>query len=673
MINKRRRRYAAAFFVAFLIAMPAPLPSSAVRAQDSDRLSSVDFSRLVPGDVGFYVEVKGLSDLQKSFQKLGVWQALRDTVEGDSATSQPWQQRSEQLLGMTSEQLIANVLGHRAALFARRSDDWQNGILIAEIKSQVALRTLLQDWRARPLASEGPVDRYQLRSNLRCAVLDRILVLGPPGDPDGLWARSVLLLTGRGPHLAGQSEFASLRSRFNDDPDAVVFARWPDDYPYAFANCQRVLVTMQFDGSLMKCRVFGRRRFPLSNEVTIAPSLLDSVAPSSIAIWTGAVSPPPPLETDDPLTPSGPGALLHQLFAKLPSWSRPNDSILSAVGKCVLLQIGRLDTAQPEFPTLTITLGSTASKTVIRQLDSVFELLAQLIAIFANADGAVRDIPSVEHVERGDADVRRVDLGRQLARREALTFLRPMELAWTATSSTIVVGTSTQAVIDTLGAASASTQSSKETDAAAALSVLRDSASDAVAEFGFIRGGGAAALIDSWIEYARASHPELLEDAWWQLWIASKLYEETRLGVGMKNDPGAPGRAIVEEVSLSSPAAAHLRVGDVIVGIFGKRLPDRNAAQALAQRYERRGDRPTVTFDVIRDGRPLTVEIAVARMPTRLPAQIKPATAMKRLCALLKGIESASFARIANDPRHLDVRIRIRWTEAQSSEASSSR
>src|SRR5690606_29834371 len=138
--------------------------------------------------------------------------------------------------------MIEQVLGRRAALFAKRSDDWQNGIIVAELESQSALRRLLRAWRARPMADEGVVARYRLRGGLICAVSERIVIIGPQDDPDGLLGRSVLLLAGKsGPHLAGQSAFASLRARLPSDADAVVFARWPDDYRYAFADCRRVM------------------------------------------------------------------------------------------------------------------------------------------------------------------------------------------------------------------------------------------------------------------------------------------------------------------------------------------------------------------------------------------------------------------------------------------------
>lgn len=633
-------------------------------AQDADRIAAVDFARLVPGDAGFYVEVKGLSSLRQRFQSLGVWQTLRDTVETPKATTQPWQRRSEQLLGMTSEQLIGRVLGHRAALFAKRSDDWQNGVLIAEIESCVAVRALLHDWRARPMANEGPVRRYLLGGNLLCAVLDRIIILGPPEDPDGLWGRSVLLLTGRGPHLAGQSEYASLRSRFDADADAVVFARWPNDYPYAFGDCERVLAVMNVENSVMRCRVLGRRRRASANEPIISKDLLGSTCDGSIAVWAGSLNNKAPNAEGDSLEPNGPGTLLQQLLAKLPNWGNGDGAISKSIEKSVLLQLGTSKAEETPFPTLTLSLRTKVPEKVVPQLDSVFELLAQLVAFFSRPDGATHEIPEIQHDRQGGIDVRHVPLGEFLARRDELAFLRPMELAWTASRSSIVIGTSKDAVYDTAKSNRLVNNGSSANPIESVLMRTCGESRQAIAEFGFIRGQSVSRMIDTWMEVAATQRPELLQDAWWQLWITGKLYEESRLGVGLQNDSTAPGRAIVKEVEITSPAASYLHVGDVIVGVFGKPLPREHAAQALARQYEQRGNVNAMTFDVLRNGKKVTIKIPVARPLQRYPTDLKPITALKRLSALLGGIDTAAYARIADDPTHLDVRVRIEWKAA---------
>lgn len=658
----RRRTLAAAFFVVAgaIAARPAP-----AHGQAPDQVASVDFARLVPGDADFFVEVSKLRDLQQSFQSLGVWQALRDTVEGDKATTQPWQRRSEQLLGMSSEQMVVRVLGHRAALFAKQSDDWQNGVLIAEFESRVALRTLLQDWRARELPKDGPVRRYQLRGNLRCAVLDRILILGPPDDPEGLWGRSVLLLTGRGPHLAGQSEFASLRSRLKDAPDALLFARWPKEYAYAFAGCERILVTMKFESIQTTCNIYGRRRTPRQDDVAIDSALLERASEEAVAVWAGALD-DDDAAADPSLAPSGPGALLHQLLGRLPNWRGTQASLLRSAEHGVLLQLGTSPSGDFQFPTLCLTLQSKDASNVAQQFDDLFVLLAQLIAYFATPRGEAFEMPSIEHQTHGDADVRRIDLGRLLARREGLAFLRPMELAWTATPSVVVIATSTASVVQTIRRGDDESDRHGSNALHTAMQQLCDTSKESVAEFGYVRGRAASSMVASWLEYAKTRYPEIVNDAWWQVWIASKLAEETRLGIGLQNDKTAPGRAVVVEIAPSSPAASLLQVGDVIVEAFGEPLSNRNAAQSLATHYERRGDRDAMPLVVFRDGRRMTVDIRVPRSPLRHPLKVKPITAMGRLTALLGGIETASYARMSTDPAHLDVRIRLRWADVDA-------
>lgn len=616
----------------------------------------------MPGDADFYVEISDLSKLRKNLQTLGVWEALRETIEGDQASTQPWQKRSDQLLGMSSEELIVRVLGKRAALFAKRSDDWQNGVLIAQIDSRMELQALLQDWRARPLADEGVVRRYQLRGDLLCAVLDQTIILGPPNDPDGLWGRSVLLMTGRGPHLAGQSAFASLRSRLSAEPDAIVFARWPDDYPYAFAGCERLMLSMQFDGATTSCALYGRRRTSIGDEPSIDSNLLRRISASAIAMWAGALNDAGTAPADGSLAPAGPGEFLHQLIAKLPVWSASEPSLLSSIDPCVLLQLGSLKTDELLFPTLTLTMRSEDSAGIVRQLDPVLVLFTQMIAIFATSKDNAYDIPDVEHSETAGADLRRIDLGRVLARRSGLAFLRPMKLAWTADDRNVFIGTSAEFVEETLraghGPAGGSASRSQS-----ALRELYDDKRELIAEFGFVRGEAVAEMVNSWIAFAESRYPEVVDNGWWQVWIASKLTEQSRFGVGMVDDSTAPGRAIVREISPASPAALYLHVDDVVVGVAGKALDSKRSAQCVADHYERRGDANVLSLDVIRDGQRMKFDIPVPNSPRLSSLNIRPITALRRVAGLLRGIESASYVRVSDDPTNLDVRVIVRWSD----------
>ncbi len=624
----------------------------------------------MPGDADFYVEVRNLTEIRASFQSLGIWETLREIIEGDEATSQPLRQ-SQQLLGMTSEQLIDRVLGHRAALFARRSDDWQNGVLIAEIKSRVALRALIDRWRGRPIGGEGPVRRYQLPGNLRCAVLDRIVILGPPGDPDGLWARSVLLLTGRGPHLAGQSAFASLRSRFDASSDAIIFSRWPDDYPFAFADCERLMMSMRFEGSQTSCHLYGRRRHSLVGKATISSDLLDSVLPSSIACWAGSLDEKSAAVSHEPLTPSGPGEILHQMLGKLPIWGGHENSLIQSIDQCALIQIGSTDSNAIQFPSLTLTLTSRDSTGLVERLDVVFTFVSQLIAHFSRSDGEAFDVPVVERVDASASAVRRVDLGRLIAKRDGLSILRPMELAWGVSGSRIIVGTDSGTVVKVLSEPLARAEVARQRQSAAAIRGLYDLDKESIAEFGVLRGRAVADVFDSWITYANKTQPFVMSDAWWQLWIAGKLADASRLGIGLVDDKSAPGRAIVKEIDAFSPAVSYLQLGDVIVGVSGKPLSRTHAARSVARRYEARGNKREMSFEVMRGNQRIVLDIPVPHTAELRALDFKPVTALKRLSALLKGIDRAAYVRVADDPAHLDVRIDVHWSEMKNRRESS--
>src|SRR5207249_1325681 len=144
--------------------------------------------------------------------------------------------------------------GRRSALIASESSEWQNGVLLAELESPSDLRPLLERWQARTLEAEGLVQRYTLTGGLMLATLDRTLAIGPPDDPEGLWGRTVQLLSGRrGPSLAGRAEFAALRSRAAGSDQGLLYVAWPDGDSTSVAGCSRLLASFSVTGSEIRC------------------------------------------------------------------------------------------------------------------------------------------------------------------------------------------------------------------------------------------------------------------------------------------------------------------------------------------------------------------------------------------------------------------------------------
>ena len=87
-----------------------------------------DWSRITPGDVHFYAEMKDLAGVRTLFQSLGVWEVVRDLSgqEPRGATTQPWHRKAEEFLGMDADKAIDDIVGRRCALIATEPPEWHS-------------------------------------------------------------------------------------------------------------------------------------------------------------------------------------------------------------------------------------------------------------------------------------------------------------------------------------------------------------------------------------------------------------------------------------------------------------------------------------------------------------------------------------------------------------------
>ncbi len=108
--------------------------------------NDLDLARFAPNDAGFYAEFHGLAEIRSRFESMGIWHALRDVTEGDESKSERWHRQTEQSLGMTGDELIHELVGHRAAIFSTTPADWQDGVIIAELESPSKVQRLLRRW-----------------------------------------------------------------------------------------------------------------------------------------------------------------------------------------------------------------------------------------------------------------------------------------------------------------------------------------------------------------------------------------------------------------------------------------------------------------------------------------------------------------------------------------------
>ncbi len=641
-------------------------------AQTTESGSIADWLKIVPGEAHFYAEMRDLAGVRSLFRNLGIWETVRELSEAQpkGATTQPWHRKAEELLGMDADAAIDQILGRRSALIATEPQDWQSGVLLAELASADELGPLLKRWKAKPMSDEGVVKRYTLAGGLLLAVLERTIALGPADDPDGLWGRTVLLLSGRrGPMLAGRSEFAALRTRLSTNYPVLLYVTWPEGNPTAVAGCSRLLVGASVTGSQIACELQGQRATPVKDESACDVSLLGALPASTVAVLSDT------FDFAGLGKEAGAGRFndgVSLLTFAIGAFSAPDGAPSDLIGRMgpgfsVIVGPGRKAMAgEPEVPALAVVCPVKDGEEHVRQLDIVVGFLAQLLVATTVKPGEEMQEISVVTKPVGDVPVHRIDVGPALAKRSGLEALSRVELCWCLVDGRLLLGTSV-AQLDEIVQASHGKAARIDGLSAVrgALPSVKESDEPTTGQWIYLRGSAAARMLNSWLSHLSTDHPEMLQESWWRQWAQQRVERYTRLGVALEPDPNSPVRAVVREVEADSPARSFLQPGDVILAAGGRALATTRPAHEVAQRYRDRGGSRRFELRVLRAGETRDVQIPVQPTNALDLEGFDPIDALRRIVTLTRRVDTLTVQRFTGQPDRLTARLTIRWSDTK--------
>ncbi len=624
-----------------------------------------DWLRIVPGDVRFYVEMRNLTEVRAVFQKLDMWDTIRELAEREkpATTTKPWRHTTEIHLGLNPEAAITHLLGQRTALIATESAHWQTGVVLTELEASSDLRPWLRRWRAKRLANEGPVQRYELRGGLLLAAFGKTLVFGPTNDPEGLWARTVLLLSGRrGPMLAGRANFSALRSRLSRDYSGLLYVAWEEDDPLAFAQCTGLLIGISVTTDGIDCELRGRR--PGRRETTFefdatgvgalpASTLAVRASAFDFAAFAQKVKLKELAKTD---------ALLS-IFLELIAGDAQTTGIIDQLGPQYWIVMDRDRSGRSpivQLPVITAICETRTGDAVMAKLDSALGLVSQFLSLLSTPKKKQEDRIIVKTTACEGVTLHYIEVGESLAYHSGLDFLAGVNICWAVMDGRLFLSTSTHHVKAIIRAARGKTTRLDSIPDWA--SVLPDRETDGrFAEWSLARGDEIADVVSSWVAFVKKREPDMLDRHWWQNWLAERLEHHTRLGIGLVADKEHPHRALVREVGSDSRAAGIVHVGDIVVGVGGTPLRTDKPAKEVAQRYCNRGAAREFELQIIRHGKRTTIRIPVLPAQASGLEEFDLIRTLEQLVSLSKRARIATTWRYATKAERFDAGIRIKW------------
>ncbi len=623
-----------------------------------------DWLRLVPGDVRFYIEINDLSGLRDRFLKLRIWHTVRELTEREGATtSRP----SDRLPGLTADNAISQLIGRRCALWAADSTQWQDGVLFAELDRPESVQRWRTVWRANRLPDDGPIQRYTLRGGMRMAAWDRLLVLGPANDPNNLFGKAVELMAGRaGSHLRGQSEFASLSARMKSPFDGLAYVAWRDGDPFALAGCRRMIVGFSVNEDELHCEVHGRRRRSIETLHAVDRNVIERLPANTIAAYSGSFTPKKLASASKGGLSLEDDSLLGLLGRMISAGSTAPTSLMDQIGPRVTvvtgLDVGNRAPNRLRSPSVGLIMESKEPDRVAEQLDLMLGLLAAAASLAAPSPNANDPPIIVEKRNDHGIEFHSVAIGVPLARRLSLPFLADLDIAWASRPGCVMVATTQRELRSLLTAQGGA---SKPFDIGGR-SAGSETDEGEISEWAFVNGFEVSQLLLNWLGHIRRNYPAALQDRWWQSWALERAQARTRLGLGLRDLPEAPGNVVVVEVESTSPAAELLRVGDRVVAVGGASLPASGAAGEVARRYHERGAATVFELTVLRDGRRESIQIPVDPLPTSELQSLEPIRAMRHLIILLNRVDTIQYERFGLAGDRVDLRVRVKWRREDS-------
>lgn len=661
------RRPLRAGLLVTLITFFAPLP---LRAQTTAPQRD-DWTRFVPGDVHLYVEFRDLSVTRHHLRRAGLWETVREfgRLGTPDASTQPWQERTSQLLGMSTEEAITRVLGLRTALLAIDPLRWDRGLVLAELGDVALVQPLLRRWQAVPLEPIGPVSRYRLPTGLLLAQRDRVLLFGPDTDDDGLWSRAVLLIAGRGgPSLSGNTAFRELSGAMPADCDGLIYIAGPQvaramPLPPKPGVEPILVAALDVSAGELSLDVHARPSPAGAADVATTQPVAPLLPADSLAVWSGTrdlaglIAAP---QTAEPTAQGDPADVLRWAFAGLKD--RGANIIHSLFGSATLV-LGRLAPVSPddyEQPTLTCLIDTRRPDDMALAMDAMVMLLWNWLSEHGAAGGS-ENIPDLRPADEGNLRIRTVPIGSLLARRTKCPFFERLELSWTAADGRFIVSTSRNQLSHVIGAIRG--QSMRLRDSTGLAPLMPQTPRDV--DWFFVRGEPLARMLQSWLDYVARQRPEAMEAEFWTHWAAERLEQQRRLGVGLRSSSENPNEAVVIEIAPDSPAAQYLRMGDEIITASGRPLVTTQPAREVAQRFRELSGGAPFALDIRRDGARQSVRIPLPPAPVPDALDFDPVATVKALIAVSEHIESLTFWRRAGSSDLFDARILLRWKPAR--------
>jgi hypothetical protein len=623
-----------------------------------------DWLQYVPAEARLYIEIRNLGRIRRYFQQRGMWRAVQTLSErAESATdeTQSWQDQAQRILGMSRDDAVTRVLGRRMAVIAPDPYGWKQGLILAQLANTGAVDALLREWSAQRDWSVKTIPEYEVRAagGFRLAKLGTLLLMGPLDDSSGLWRRTVNLMAGNPlPNWAQQAHTTRLLRDLPVRADLLFIAA--GDKPDEAGRPRAMAAGVRLATNGMIVEVKSTDRLPAGASASRPCDPLPAGLPDdTIVCWSGRFD---AVEWLTGAAPDSPVAAAWNLVLgarRLVGDDLLGLTTLERLGPHIVFAMGpESDAAGAPFasPALTLLIEAREPPAVADDL----KRLASFLALYVNTQlaraGATSHTVRVASADVDGVALHTLPIGEALSAHTECPWLTGVELAWAQTSDRLIVSTSSRQVRRLLH----SGESQRDPLDADQHIELKGLANGSPARHWlFVRGHDLAAMMQSWLDFARDLDPRMLQHAWWTERAAQRARGSERLGVALRSRTlNGVVCAEVVDIEAGSPAARALRAGDLIVSLDGRPLESASPAREAAERFAHRRNNRLFPVAFLRDGKRQVEAIELAGPPV---VAFDPVAMIRPLILIGRRIQSLSLVYYADERDQASARVVVRW------------
>lgn len=598
------------------------------------------------------------------------------------AESKPsWRTWFAESIGLQDERAAELLLEGR---FAIASDGWQalsSAIFVGRPARIEALETQLIQ-RLLPATAGQRVRRYELGRKHELACDGHVVIIGPHGQGDDLYGRTVRLLSSdHGVALADLAEFQDRLAEVPADAQMVLYLGsnqrrsageslsgldWLLHVPMRPQSAVLSLVTtsegmhMEASGRLARSVMKPRAGAPPPVEELLFLPV------TTIAAWTQPID---YLGMFRRLRGNDVTSLAH-IFIELLEWQLPEGGLERhlfghLVGDSVVM-IGQVSLDEPRpgrhpGPPVGPTLGLWVETDHAQELDLCLHKVAGNIARLINLQGEAG--PPVELREelidaRGTV-VRWIPVDRLIPAGKAREFFGYVEFSWAVVDGWLIAATHHETVRQAVLARSGAVPALSIEPVRQALN--HEDASPGLPTAVLVAQPDAAAmLIDTWLGYIGTHHPEMLEPRWWRQ--LRRRYEASQVQLGIVPMPTTmPGQVEVGQVLSDYPAEGRLESGDLIVAVDGSPLDAQQSMQALRNALTNRARDESLTLTILRPGHEGQMVVEIPMSTSAFPREsLQPLSLLRHVADLSRHFALATYTAWQPAPNMIRTRLDLR-------------